>query len=64
MMELVQRAPHREMANDMVGVATIETEAIVLTMLAFRFGEWLEPSVADLHRGTGIDLHCSMGITA
>ena len=36
-MELVSRAPHRAVADDMVGVATIETESIVPTMLALGF---------------------------
>ena len=37
MMKLVPRAPHREVMDDMAGVATIETESIVPTMLALGF---------------------------
>ena len=37
MMELVSRALYRAVADDMAGVATIETESIVLTMLALGF---------------------------
>ena len=36
-MKLVPRAPHREVVDDMIGVATIETEFIVPTMLALSF---------------------------
>ena len=38
MMKLVPRAPHREVMDDMAGVATIEIEAIVTTMLALGIG--------------------------
>ena len=37
MMKLVPRAPHREVMDDMAGVATIETESIVPTMLVLGF---------------------------
>ena len=37
MMELVSRAPHRVVAYDMVGVATIGTKSIVPTILALGF---------------------------
>ena len=60
-MELVSRTLHREVADDMVGVATIETESIVPMMLALGFSEWLEPSAVDLYRGMEIDLR--RGIT-
>ena len=40
----------------MVGVATMETESIVPTMLALGFNEWLELSVVDLNRGMEINL--------
>ena len=62
-MKLVPRALHRAVADEMARVSIIETEAIVTTMLAFCFGEWLELSTVDLHRGMGIDLHHSMGVT-
>ena len=60
-MELVLRAPHQAVTDDMAGVATIETESIVPTMLALGFSEWLEPSAVDLYRGMEIDLR--RGIT-
>ena len=59
--ELVSRTSHRVVADDMAGVATIETESIVPTMLTLGFRLWLEPSVVDLHQGMEIDLH--RGIT-
>ena len=61
--ELKLRAPHQAVADDMAKVATIETESIVLRMLALGFSYWLEPSVVDLYRGMEIDLHRGMGIT-
>ena len=61
-MELVLRAPHRVVADDMARIATLETESIVSTMLTLGFRLWLEPSVVDLHRDMGINLYRSMSI--
>ena len=56
------RDQHRAVAYNMARVTTIEREAIVTRMLAFGISYWLEPSMVDILRRIGIDLHGSRSI--